>query len=914
MTRSRRSRWFAGTCLAAALLLPVSGVAQDTQAIGVPADSLEQLGRSLLEAGEESSATRQRRAYKRVVRTARQLYEASAAAEDRWRVLDIVFQGQKRLLVLDPGDDQRDALLETSELLSLAPDEYAELRLEADLLLSERRLSAANADVEERAMALEELLARYRDTPGEAKSLMMASQIAPKLEAFDLEVEILRNMQLRFADHHGVIEFRRKSLAAGRIEALFRGEFIRADGTSLVFPVDRLGHQCLLVFWSGRTPGFEHAMAAFDNHGKQHPGRFDIYSLNLDDLPDAGESGLRELGLDWKVLRLPGGKENQVFRTYGVREPVSILVNAYGYTLLTPTNDYGMGHGGAVDPYKIDPVRLTDERYLAQLQSLFAGDFLLPTTGGADAAGADGTLEAIQACFTAAPFRYRLTRDEALARYEKAASLGAEAIERGGEDPELWRVRHCRILALIGMWKFADRIEYLEEAVSEARTSLSGDLPEGADVIPRFCLALHGLRGGEEDRDAIVSSFVGEPEAASAGILAAGSVLALYASSRDLHQRYRSVLLEHHDEDPDLWAVVTFLRDRFHTLDLLKVKLNRPERRVRERYGDYIGPRGHAINHGLEPMTERLPDITLTDLEGDPLQLPADGEGKLTLLMFVEPPAEPGSDFPVLFDRNGEPTENDHIRSVMRYAMEREQLHQHGEVEVVAAFLCDDADRVRQLVEKNGWDCRAAIVPGGLENPMVRQLGVLSADRIPNVFLLRRDGTIAWHASGFSYKSDFGYPFAMFLAMKVHIEVCDIDRGFAALEAGDASAARHAFSGPFELEKDERYGWRSPRFHGRAMASLALGDPETALVDVDTALEAHGATFDHGDDDVCLTISLLRDLRARILVELGRSDEAAAEREASSRGLSSPATSRYAEFHLRLHQLSSEAEDPGGER
>ena len=62
MTRSRRSRWFAGTCLAAALLLPVSGVAQDTQAIGVPADSLEQLGRSLLEAGEESSATRQRRA------------------------------------------------------------------------------------------------------------------------------------------------------------------------------------------------------------------------------------------------------------------------------------------------------------------------------------------------------------------------------------------------------------------------------------------------------------------------------------------------------------------------------------------------------------------------------------------------------------------------------------------------------------------------------------------------------------------------------------------------------------------------------------------------------------------------------------------------------------------------------------
>ncbi|NIP97624.1 MAG: hypothetical protein GWO24_31005, partial [Akkermansiaceae bacterium] len=54
----------------------------------------------------------------------------------------------------------------------------------------ERKLSRKKADVTERAEALVKLIARYRDTPGEAKCLMMAALIAPKLEAFELEKEI----------------------------------------------------------------------------------------------------------------------------------------------------------------------------------------------------------------------------------------------------------------------------------------------------------------------------------------------------------------------------------------------------------------------------------------------------------------------------------------------------------------------------------------------------------------------------------------------------------------------------------------------------------------------------------------------------------------------------------------------------
>lgn len=900
----------AAACLVVSLAsaAPVGGQQRVGSTRAPAGGELAALEEGLAGAGQATSPLRKRRAYKGVVRRARALLAAAPDAPDRWRVLDIVFRGQKRLLILESSDRHREALLETCGELARAPDEFADLRLEADLLLSERELSLRAADVEERARALAELIARYRGTPGEAKSLMMASQIAPKLEAFDLETQILRAMQERFADHPGVIEFRRRSLSAGRIEALFRGVFTRADGTSLSFPVDRLGHQFLLVFWSKETPGFDVALKRIDEHREQYPERFDFYSLNLDELPDAGEATLRALGLDWAALRLPGGRRSQIFRTYGRREPVSILVNAYGYTLLTPTLNYGRDHRGSVNPYHIDPVRITSERYLAQLQSLFIGDFLVTAAGPP---GSDATTTShpdIEACFVREPFRYRLGRREALASYERAARLSGEAIAQRPRDPDLWRVRQMRIVALLGMWKMAGEPRHLEEAVEASREALSSPRPEGTDVVPRFCLAKEALRARERDAASILSEMieaVGGSDAPASAV-AAAAMLALDASSRELHERYRDVLLEKHADDPAVWPVVAFLRDRYHTLDLLKVKLSRPERRIRSRYGDLVSPRAHAIHHGSDPMTRPLPDIALKALDGGTLNLPRDTEGRLTLLLFLEPPADPDADFPVALDRQGRPTKDDPLRKVMSYAFEMAERHIHGEVEVIAAFLCDDADRVRTLMERNEWSCRAALVPGGLGSPMVRQLGILSADRIPNVFLLRRDGTIAWHTSGFFYRSDFGYPFAVRLAMKVHIEVCDTELGYRALAGGDFEKARSVFSGPFLPEKDERYRWRAPRFHGRALANTGLGDQEAALADIDTAIAAHGAEFDHAEDRPCESLLCLRRTRARILERLGRHEEAEAARKAASVTPFEYPDTPYGRFHRRLAKLEEE--------
>ena len=375
-----------------------------------------------------------------------------------------------------------------------------------------------------------------------------------------------------------MIEFRRKSLAVGRIEALFRGAFTRTDGTVLKFPIDRLGHPCLMVFWTKKTEGFDVALKKMNEYEELYPGRFDFYSFNLDGLPDGGESTLRGLGLKWTALQLPGGKKNQAFRTYGRREPVSILVNAYGYTLLSPTENYKGHQGTKVNPYRFDDVRLTSERYLGQLQSLFIGDFLVANGETPKTGELADPLRAIQDCFVSPPLRYRLTREGALVNYRKALKLCADTIAKHRKDPDLWRVRNRRIIALLGMWKMAADPQYFEQAAKEARDLLEVSLPDGADVVAKFCLAMEGLRQNGADAKSILSGLIDDAEGSTVSV-ASAAILALVANSPELHEDYREILLKKDADDSRVWEVVSFLRDRYHRLDLLKVKLSRPERR-----------------------------------------------------------------------------------------------------------------------------------------------------------------------------------------------------------------------------------------------------------------------------------------------------------------------------------------------
>lgn len=884
---------------------------------GIPLKKIAALQEELGEVSQARSSTRKRRACKAVIREGEAILRASPSAPNRFRVLAIVLETKKKLLGLENSEGNREALFKTCEELVRAPDDYAEFRLEADLLLSERDLALEDADMEKRAEVLSSIVDRYRSTPAEAKSLMMAARIAPKLQAFDLQKRVLDALGERFAGDMDVIEFRRKYLGLGRMEVLFKGAFMRSDGVTLRFPADLMGRQSLMVFWSQKTPGFEDYLKMIKEQEDRFQGQFEVFSFNVDELPDAGDSTLKSMGLTWTVMRLPGGKKSQTYRAYVVSDPVGVFVNAYGYALLAPNllnaaEQAKLGVRGAPLVMSTLNRRLDNARFLSQLQSLLIGDVLVTEPEARMVRTAETVpiemLDAIQECFTPAPFRYRLSATEALANYEKAEKLCGEAAGKHPGAPDLWMVRNRRIIALLGMWNLAGEPKFLEQAALEARTALAKKLPPGADIVPRFCLAREALRLGDLKSESVIQDLLKKTGGAEAPSLAyaAATILALNANSRDLHDRYCAPLLvAPGGGNPALWSMVSFLRDRVYTYRLLKANHIKNER---ESVRDYM------INHGTAPMRDVLPTMTLKTLDGRTLTLPQDTKGKLTLLVFVEPSAEPDAEFPVDLGEEEDKKPHHHY---LQFACDLQDKHLNKDLTTIVASLSEDAEHIHALMKSRGLTCQAAIVPGGLANPMVRRLGILSADRIPNAFLVRRDGSIVWRASGLPYGD--AEKFVNLLAAKVHIEACEVETAYEALNKGDFNQAARIFGGPYLPWDPDRFGWRPPRYHGKALAYMELKDWKAALESIEVAIEAQNLKYLPGrkrekapnwrKDAAKVTVTNpdeilieLWSIKAEILSKLGRSDEASQIRQRYTKPTTVFPPGVYKSFHEKLKE------------
>jgi len=928
MTRRREKLRCLTACLAVLLATGNSPLAQERAASTsevIPEREIAALQQDLREAAKASSSIRKRRACKSVVREARGLLEASPGAPNRFRVLEIMLQSQKRLLGLDNSARNREALFETCAKLASAPDELADLRLEADMLLSERELSRNNADVKERTQALADLIARYRYTPGEAKSLMMASLIAPKLEAFDLEKEIVRSLDERFAGDLDVIEWRRKHHGHGHERVRFTGTYARADGTSLTFPIDGLGHTCLMVFWSGETPEIATHLATIQDLQSRFPGQLEVFAFNLDELADGGEKALRAMGLDWTALLLPGGRKSQIYRVVARQDPIAVRVNAHGHAFLpSPLIDKLIEE----KPMEQD---LDDSRYLAQLQSLLVGDFLVTATDSVGKPARTGesdlgesvpaeTLDAIQDCFIIAPLRYRLTRAEALANYVKAETLCRDSIARYPKAPDLWLVRNRRIIALLGMWKHAFEPRHLAAAVAEAQIALAASPPRGADVAPWFCLAKNALRRGKPAPHLVLSGLIEAAGAseAPASAYAAAAILAMDANAVDLHATYRERLLATHEGDPALWPVVSFLLDQNHTYRLFKANYYMPPSLARRIVRAKL--RGNAVALDRPPGFSGPLKAEFDTLSGGKLLLPQATDGKLTLLLFVEPPVDPGADFPTAID--GAINEDSRGRKIetkgaMQRAFELAEQHVHNEIKVIAAYLSEDPARVQALVDKHRWPCQAVMVPGGLRSPLVRRLGILSADRVPNIVLLRPDGTIAWRLSGIVHPQLRSEGIGELLhviarAMKAHIVAFEMERSLRAFEKGELQEAVRLFSGPFPSpERPNPDEWTAPRLHGRALAHMRLQNREAALVDLDAAIEAHQWYYNAKKPCVCERVAQLRLTKATVLEQQGRAQEAEEARQQAANAKKSHGATRANRLHARLESLHGKGSKTG---
>jgi hypothetical protein len=827
------------------LATPNPCTAQD--AAPIPEAGISALRQELSEAAKADSGAAARRICKSVIRQAQALLAATPDATNRFALLGLIHDGQRRLLSLENTLENRNDLYATAEELRKAPDEFAELRLDAELLLMEKAMSEKKATTAERSKVLEDLLASYRGTAAESRGLMIGTMIATKLLDLELVARIKeRSFEISAGDLNTIQQWRTDTTSA-RFDAVFRGTYQTVDGIAISLPLDRWGRQYLVFFWSEQTPRIdEHLLEAKALQAAQ-PGGLEVLSFNVDGLPDAGREKLKKLGLDWTIMQLPGGRENPAFRAYAGIDPQAFIVNAQGRVLLeSPAPALGIAavEGGKEEipgPRKIADFgwQIDDNRYLAQLRSLFIGDFLVEDA-------------------TPPPFRYRLSRDEELANYRKVVDVTAAALKAKPDAPDAWMLRNRRIIALIGLWNLTGDATQLDTAATEAGLVLGMTaLPPGADVVSRFCLTKVALRRGEANPEAVVTEFIAKcgGEKAPASALAAAAMLALEANARSVHEIHRNRLLALGDTiDPGLWPVRAFLLDRHH--------------RHRNFYAlpgglkERMGKAGFRVMlSGLDEPLDRNTrvNLELKTLEGAAFALPQDKSNRMLGVIFAEPSADAA-------------TQTTLMGRTKAFA---KAFKNYEQVDIVVAMLTDDAKIASGMVPEDK-SFQVAMVPGGLKNPLARKLGILSADNLPNLLLFRSDGSLAWTVSGLSYRygqKSEGPDLPMILAIGNNLEKLVSDVGFELLERGDYATALKQFDS-FTPKSARNNWWYSDRTHARALAQMGLKNWEAALTTIDEAVAQRmvpGRCKCHGVVEILLT-------KAMILDQLKRGDEAKATR------------------------------------
>ena len=379
--KRRQRTYCAGLLLAALCSVSFSAAAQDNAAL-VPESVITELASALTDTEQSKSSARKKLAIRRVIREGEALIKKHPSATNRYEVLSILFRSQQALVGLDNSTTNRKAFLATCEKLAAAPDKYAALRLDADLLLTQAKSARQGADTHARADALRPLVERYRDTEVEAKVIRVAMIMALELGNSHLVNDLRKTIAQRFPGDMDMINFQREKLAVQVFGAPFIGTFERADGKTVRFPMDYLGTTTVLYCWSKENDGVEDlkALAAAWKKAKvefETDGRFRFVSMNMDDLPDAGEGTLRALGLDWPALKMPKGHDNPIYQTYVKRDTPTFLT-------LTPTGYAALYLSGGRSNRDYERQLQSKQsrswarpRYASQLQSVLTGEFLV---------------------------------------------------------------------------------------------------------------------------------------------------------------------------------------------------------------------------------------------------------------------------------------------------------------------------------------------------------------------------------------------------------------------------------------------------------------------------------------------------------------------------------------------------------
>jgi len=830
--------------------------AQEEPAEGtrIPEKTITRLREKLVATEDIESTSGRRRAYKRIVREAESLLREHRASPDRFRVLGIAFETRKAMFEMRQSDEYREALLKTAKRLLEAPDEYADLRVEPDMMFLQLKLSGGETSPKDSAREIARFADRYRGTPAEALSLMMAAE-----SAFDLGNAILlgafrKVLAERFRDEPLVTAFMRERFATGG-QIHLRGEFERADGRMISFPV---GRTYVVCFWSHDAPLLKEKIAEISGLQKRYKGRFKVFSFNLDELTDAGQGALRRMGLDWVAMRLPGGVENPLYQSVGGANMfAALVVGPHGLATTSSTRHR------APALHKRYEAAVESPRRLALLRSLLTGEFLLADAVAAEATTIPAdTLREIRACFPAPPARHRLTPEQEMENYGKAERLCGEAVAAHPDAPGLRVVHDHGAIALLGMWRLTGDLQYLDRAVESARVALDHGPPPRAGIVPRFCIAMKTLvTDGAVGADAaeVLTDFVkacGGADAPGAAH-AAALVLSLEAHSVETYAKYRDRLLYDHVIDPSTWGVSSFLLDRSTSMRLFGKAFPGGTHETDLRGG---AGRSFAVDWPL--------------LGGERLNASAHAGETVNALVFTE----------LTRDRNAAALQ----KRVMDHLSRSASARPRKDLRVVGVFGTSDTKGVGALMARNKWSFDAVCLGEAEWRRCAREVGVFSADLRPNVILLRPEGTIMLALSGAGTDTER----ADTLISRIDVALRDYDLALADAALGRRDyakyAARLATSFPLKNRRRSRHEpeWLATSKHRRKLvwAYMKAGDWKGALREVNKNIAIHlgkHVTKDpskRSKNEYCRTCygpAFGMFIRVKLFREMGREAEAA---------------------------------------
>lgn len=824
-----------------------------TAAPPVPDAELTKLRSALTSHQEANSEARKRLALKRLTRDAATVLEDHPEAPNRFEVLDLVFEAQKALCALDDSPRQREALLETARELARAPDEAAEARLDADLLLSQTEVARQGASAEARIKALRPMLARYQGTPAETRMIRIALVMALELGDNEFIGELRETIALRFPGDLELITFLRDKLGGQIFGAPFCGTFQRDDGTQSFFPADAQGQSTGIYFWSRKDSleDLQNFATVWKEQRDEVAGRLQIISLNVDELPDAGEKILRDHGLDWPALHLPGGRESLHFKAFARQTPAIVTLSPTGYAAFhmagatrkssgttSETRDYTRWIQSSLARSWTHP------RYLNHTASILAGDFLivdpsapfdpalppegkthLPITGTSspllersDLSIPEDTLLSLQKFFVPPPFRYRLTIAEIKKNYLDAVEYGASVLAVHPEAPDRWLVQNRMMIAGLGLWKLNGEPAHLQEAVTLASQVLAQNLPVGGGLVARFCLARQALRQPGVDARDLITRFVEEQSTGlnKGPVLAAAAVLALDAGDRERHEHLRTLILQDHLDHPMMWTFANFLLDRFHRYELFRAPFVS---------GRSFGWRqDYFLAFGAPEEARRVPDLVLPGLDGQPVSVVPSSTAQWTVLL-VHGQAVTDKRAPLFRDLDG----------LLNYAGQRPLK----DLRVVVALTMGNDDATRSYLAENPLDCPTLTLPGGSQHPLLNQLGLVSEDETSNLVLLRPDGSVFRVVSGLALQTK-----ARDRIIRNAVEWHDEQTILRHLEEGRVDEAKELI---FALAPPVGDQTKPPtvslaHLRSRARVHLALGQLDAALNDAKDAVKQK--TFD----------------------------------------------------------------------